>query len=353
MEITVVGAGAVGGTVGAYLIRSGHAVTFVDVAAGHVRAINRRGLTVEGFVPAFTVRARALLPDELRGPLGTVFLAVKAMHTEAATRRIAPHLAPDGYIVSFQNGFNEDRIASVVGRERTVGAFVNFGADYLGPGRIFYGGAGSLYLGELDGRITGRLRALQAALLAFLPNTRVTSNIWGYLWGKHAYGALLTATALVDAAIADVLAEPAYRPALANLAAEVLALAAAERVRPEAFDGFEPQAFAFGPGRSRDRIAASLDALVAFNRRSLKAKSGIWRDLVVRRRTTEVGAGYQRFQELARRHGMAIPLLDATCRMILEIEAGRRPMAPDNLRELAAVNARVYGDAEREGEAGV
>src|SRR3990172_5395409 len=191
MHITVVGAGAIGGTLGAHLARAGHDVVLVDSVEDHVRAINSQGLTIEG-VETFTVKIPAITPAEMRGPLGMVFLAVKTMHTDAGARQIAPHLAPDGAIVSMQNGFNEERIAAVVGRPRTIGAFVNFRPHYQHPGRIMYGGAGALYIGELDGAVTPRVRDLVTALQsAFLRNTQATSHIWGYLWGKHAYAAVL------------------------------------------------------------------------------------------------------------------------------------------------------------------
>jgi 2-dehydropantoate 2-reductase len=325
MEITIVGAGAIGGTMGAYLARAGHAVTFVDAVPEHVAAINSAGLTIEGHAETFTVRAPALRPDDVRGPLSLVFLAVKTMHTDNAARAIAPHVSPDGAVVSMQNGFNEERIAAVLGRGRTIGAFVNFGADYLEPGRIMFGGGGALYIGELDGSVTPRVTGLVDALRsAFLPQTQATGNIWGYLWGKHAYGAMLKTTALTDESIADVLAHPEARPVLANVAAEVLA-------------------FAFPPRRDHARMAASLDALVAFNRTSLKARSGIWRDLAVRRRKTEVEMMVTGLRARAAAHGLPIPLVETVGRMVMEIETGGRRMTWDNIRELSARNARAYG----------
>ena len=66
-------------------------------------------------------------------------------------------------MVSAQNGLNELAIAEVVGAERTVGAFVNFGADYLEPGVIHYGGRGAVVVGEIDGRITPRVTAIRDA----------------------------------------------------------------------------------------------------------------------------------------------------------------------------------------------
>ena len=70
-------------------------------------------------------------------------------------------------MVSAQNGLNELAIARIVGQQRTVGAFVNFGADYLEPGVIHYGGRGAVVVGEIDGQITPRVTALRDALLDF------------------------------------------------------------------------------------------------------------------------------------------------------------------------------------------
>ncbi len=347
MQFTIIGAGAIGGTVGAYLIRGGHEVLFVDRDRAHVDAINGTGLTIDGR-ETFTVRAKAVTPDGLRDAARgrvpeAVLLCVKAMHTAAAVDEIAPLLGNTSYVVSFQNGLNEQVIAARIGAHRTVGAFVNFGADYLEPGRVMYGGTGALYLGELDGTISPRVKQLEEIFRAcFLPNTQATGNIWGYLWGKLGYASMLFATALVDASIADVLDHALGRPVLANLAAEVVRVAGAEGVHCEGFDGYEPHAFAFRRPRDWAGIAASLDRLVAFNRTSLKQKSGIWRDLAVRKRKTEVDQHVGAVVETARARGIEVPLNTRLVELIHDLEEGRRQMNWDNLAELIALNLRVY-----------
>ena len=86
-DYTVVGAGAIGGTIGARLARDGHAVLFCDADAEHVAAINERGLALEGPVEQFTVEAPAVLPDELPDRLGAVLLAVKHSTPRPRSRR--------------------------------------------------------------------------------------------------------------------------------------------------------------------------------------------------------------------------------------------------------------------------
>ena len=87
----------------------------------------------------------------------------------------------------------------------------------------------------------------------FEPKAVLTDNIWGYLWGKLIYGTLLFATALTDDSIADVLANRRYRPVLSALGLEVGAVAKANGVKAEAFDGFDPSAFAPGVAGRGDR----------------------------------------------------------------------------------------------------
>jgi len=334
MRSLIWGAGAIGGTLGAYLARAGGDISLVDASVEHVDAIVRGGLRVVGPIDEFTVRVPAFTPQTVSGTWDEIILATKAHHTGVAVRALRPHLTPGGFVVSAQNGLNEIEIADVVGAGRAVGAFVNFGADYLEPGVIQYAGHGAVVVGEIDGRITPRVNALRDAWHAFDPRAIVTANIWGYLWGKEAYGAMLFATALTNESIADALAIPAYRHLYIALAREVLAVAAARRVHAEAFDGFEPSAYlTTAPGGAAER---SLDALVAHNRRSAKSHSGIWRDLAVRKRPTEVDAQLGIIVSLGAEAGVPTPLIARLVTLIHDIERGARPQSLDALEALAA-----------------
>src|SRR3712207_5335613 len=206
-DLTIVGAGAIGGTVGAFLTDAGYDVTLVDVVPEHVRVMNERGLRITGLRGDRTFPVRAVLGSELQGPLGVTFLCVKGHFTEGAMQQIAPLLASDGYVLSLQNGLNEEIIARYVGAERTVGAFVHFGADYLEPGLIQLGNEQTIHIGELDGSITPRVESIQTALAHVMP-TEITTNIWGYLWGKLVYGAMAFAVSTVDAPVPDILDSP-------------------------------------------------------------------------------------------------------------------------------------------------
>lgn len=309
MEITVIGAGAIGGTVAAHLIRDGHDVLLCDADRDHVAAINAHGLRITGPVEEFTVPAKAVGPEDLPPVVGRAVIAVKSHHTSAAAALLRDRLSDDGYVLSLQNGLTTDAIAAEVGADRVVAGFVNFGADYLEPGVVLHGNVATFRVGEPAGGMTDRVRELADVL----PWAEATDNIAGYLWAKEAYGAMLFATAVSDLSIADALAEPRYRPLMLGLAREVLAQAP---VTPMPFDGFDP-----------DDLEGSLDRLVTFNRASAKSHSGIYRDLMVRHRKTEV-------DDLL--GPLTGPLTRYVGELITAIERGERTCEVANLELLAA-----------------
>ena len=309
MQLTIIGAGAIGGTIGAHMIRAGHDVVFCDVDADHVRAINENGISIEGPVENFTVKAKAILPADLPETLTNVAIAVKSHHTKSAAELLRGRLASNGFVVTLQNGLTANDISAVVGADKVIVSFVNFGADYLSPGKIMQGNIGAFRVGELVGNeITPRVKELVAAF----PYAEATGNILGFLWGKEAYGAMLYAGATSDLSIADHLEDPKYRPLMLAIAREVLAQAP---VKPEGFNGFEP-----------DDLVGSLDRLVVFNRASAKTHSGIYRDLTVRKRKTEV-------DDLLR--DLKGPLTNFVGDIIHAIERGERICEVANLDLLA------------------
>ncbi|MGE5728359.1 MAG: ketopantoate reductase family protein [Gemmatimonas sp.] len=335
MRTLIWGAGAIGGTLGAHLARAGNEVTLVDNVPEHVDAINRDGLRITGPIADFAVPVPAFTPDALRGEWDTIVLATKAHHTESAAIALLPHLSARGCVISAQNGLNELTIAEVAGADRTVGAFVNFGADYLEPGVILYGGRGAVVVGEIDGRVTPRVEAIRRSWLDFDARAVVTTNIWGFLWGKEAYGAMLFATALTNESIANALANPGYRELYIALAREILAVAAARGVSPEGFDGFDPASYL--PLAAPGAAERSLDELVAHNRKSVKTHSGIWRDLAVRKRRTEVDAQLGIIVELGERAGVRAPLTARLVELIHDVENGTRAQSLETLDALAEV----------------
>lgn len=333
--ILIWGAGAIGGTIGAYWARAGIEVLLVDVAAEHVAACRTTGLGIDGPVDRFTVKVPAVTPDEVEGQFARIVLAVKAQDTAAAVAMLQPHLSASGFVLSVQNGLNEIEISRRVGAGRTVGALVNFGADWLGPGRILRGNRGAVVVGEIDGEFRARTREMQEMLRLVEPDAALTDDIWGFLWGKLAYGAMLFATALNMDSIADNFADPARFPVWRKLGEEVVMAAAARGVTPVGVDGLDPASFS---GSSSDeRARQSIAAIAAFNRQSAKTHSGVWRDLAVRKRRTEVDAQIGVIVELSAEVGIDTPVIRRLVELVHDVETGRRQQSRETFNELLSL----------------
>jgi 2-dehydropantoate 2-reductase len=171
----------------------------------------------------------------------------------------------------------------------------------------------------------------------------LTDNIWGFLWGKLAYGAMLFATALTGDSMSDNFADPARFPVFDRLGREVMQVAAARGIRPVGFNGFDPSAFA--PGAGLDRSRASIAALAEFNRHTAKTHSGIWRDLAVRKRKTEVDPQIGIIATLGAEFGIDTPAIRTLVGLIHDIEDGRRPQSIDTMRILIDTCTSRLADA--------
>jgi 2-dehydropantoate 2-reductase len=115
-----------------------------------------------------------------------VFLAVKSNDDRWMTEFIKPCLKDDGVVVGTQNGMNDDTIAGIVGRERTVGCAMELSAEIFTPGLVTRNtthGTTWFAVGELDGGATPRLREIEA-ILSRVGRCELTGNIYGAKWTK-------------------------------------------------------------------------------------------------------------------------------------------------------------------------
>jgi ketopantoate reductase len=140
---------------------------------------------------------------------------------------------------------------------------------------------------------------------------------------------MLTATALADAPMADLIDR--HRPLMHAIAAEVFTVAAAEQVRLEPFDAFDPGPYAGLDPAAKD---GATDRLVGWLRTQAKDRSGIWRDLAVRKRPTEVPTHYGAVLRVAEGRGLKTPLVEALLAHIDELEGGGA-MGERRLEEMA------------------
>lgn len=353
MRIHIVGSGAIGGMAGAYMVLNGEDVTFVDQWREHVDAMMQHGLSINGIRGPMHLDVRALLPDELHEPIDLAFIAVKSQHTDDALGQIIPHLTETARVVSLQNGFNADKIAERIGRERVIGTVPDYTAALVDPGVLEFTVGGPVYIGELDGSMSANLRQVEQ-LLSYLTTVKVTDNITGRIWTKQCYMSQIVMTALVNASVNDVIRDMRYRLLGVALVREAIRVADRAGVTLERDDYFQPEIIRQRTVEARREQAKHLQALIDhFAGRDaepapagytfVKRGSGMWWDIVYRRRHSETAGITGAILERARDLGVPTPLNSALVKMITEIEEGGRAQRWENLDELAAI-AEAHGE---------
>ena len=186
MKIGVLGAGSLGSTMGAALAEAGSEVWLVNRNRAHVDAINARGLVVRTGDGERIVRVAAAVDCAGLTPVDLLIVLVKSFDTRKAIEAAAPAIGERTIVLSLQNGLgHEDVIGEVVGRHRLLAGKTFVGGQMLGPGIVLSGTRGKdTIIGELDGRITDRVRAVADEFSRAGLATTVSDNIMGTIWDK-------------------------------------------------------------------------------------------------------------------------------------------------------------------------
>jgi 2-dehydropantoate 2-reductase len=337
MRIGILGAGAIGCVVGGLLTKAGHDITLMDQWPEHVEALRRDGLRLSGTCGDHVIPVTAMHLHEMQRitrPFDAVFVAVKSYDTEWATALGLSYLArPDGVVVDFQNGINDERVAAVAGRERTLGCVILIAAGMYEPGHAMRTDAGhaGFKIGELDGRDTARARALAGIMSAVAPTT-VTTNLFGERWSKLAINCMANPVAgLSGLGTTEIRVEPGPRRLAVFLAAEVIRVGRARGFEVEPIWGIAAQRFLDAvEGRGLAEVEADIS-------KDAKSRSGGRPSLlqdVMRGRRTEIDYLNGYVVAEGRKAGVPTPVNDAVVELYRRHGVGALKPDPRNLEPL-------------------
>ena len=249
MKIAIIGAGAIGGLVGARLALAGEDVTFI-VRGRNLEALRERGLkliTPDGMQhTALHVKATADCAEA--GPQDVVIPAMKAHQLEAVVDALPHLLGPDTTIVPMQNGIPywyfqkhggphegtrvrsvdpQGRIAAGIDADRVLGCIVYPASVLVAPGVVRHIEGDRFPLGELDGRVdTERVRRIAACFAGAGFKAPVLSDIraevWLKLWGNLSFNPI---SSLTHSTLVDICQYPLTRELAADMMREAQAVA--------------------------------------------------------------------------------------------------------------------------------
>lgn len=350
-HIAILGAGGIGGAIGAYLTRAGHDVTLIDPWAEHVAAMQRQGLTLTDVRERFTVPVQAVpLSDanRLRRPYDIVLLCVKSYDVVWSAHFIKPHLAPRGYVLPVMNALNDEAVAQVVGYPRTVGCVTAISAGLYEPGRIVRTDPLTTHaftVGELSGVVSPRVRQA-VEMFSVLGPSEATANIWGARWAKMVWNCMGNAMAgLLGPGVALSPAERELEGLIrAQAAAEAVRVALAQGIALEPFEGLDLATFAQAETRAQlGAVAAQIARAGA--RRALTpeqvahlgapGRASLLQD-VIKGRRTEVDYLNGHIVALGQELGVATPMNAAITERVHAVEEGAAQPGAAHLAALAA-----------------
>jgi 2-dehydropantoate 2-reductase len=196
MRITVVGAGAMGGSYGGHLARAGHDVALVDTWEDHVGTINRDGLRVDGVLGDHRIKLPASATPDVR-PADVAIVFVDANNTANAAEALGGLLMPDGVAVTFQNGIgNVEKLQAALGADRVLGGSSMCSAASRGPGHVTLTHMGTTSVGEPgSGRAGERVQAVVEALRGAGFEAEHEPNVMGLIWQKFVVNCAVNAIA--------------------------------------------------------------------------------------------------------------------------------------------------------------
>ena len=248
MRICVVGAGAIGGLMGAKLALSGQALTLIDQGA-HLAAIKENGLklVMEDGAELLAKDVKATDSFDEAGTQDMVILALKAHQIEAVAPKLPALFDADTSIVTVQNGlpwwyfqrhggeFDGRRLETLdptgvieanIEAERIIGCVVYAAAAVTEPGVIHHVEGDRFPVGELDGSESERAKTLCQTLIDAGFRSRVVedirSEIWLKAWGNLSFNPI---SALTHATLLDICRFPDTRTLAANMMKEAQEIA--------------------------------------------------------------------------------------------------------------------------------
>jgi 2-dehydropantoate 2-reductase len=186
MKICFIGAGALGSSLGGTLAYHGLDVTLIDQFQAHVDKINQDGLILNEGNDKRVVKVKAATSTAGLEVMDLVIVLVKSFATREAIERALPIIGDNTLVMSLQNGLgNEEMIIEVVGPERVIGGKTYAGGVFLGPGEVIAGTINKLtVIGEMDGKVTDRIKKVAEILTTHGLMTEISENIVGMIWDK-------------------------------------------------------------------------------------------------------------------------------------------------------------------------
>ncbi|MBR1570229.1 MAG: 2-dehydropantoate 2-reductase [Bacteroidales bacterium] len=334
MKTAIYGAGSLGSILGAYITRKGGKIDLVNRNRPHVEAMQQKGVHVVGTVD-FVQPVTAYTPEGMSGTYDIIFLLTKQQENHKVVTMLKEFLAPDGVIVTLQNGLPEEGIAEVVGAERVLGCTVAWGATMLEPGVCELTSSPdslTFSLGSIGPKPHKYLPQVKELLEMMGPVT-VEENFIGTRWSKLLINSAFSGMSTVlGCTFGEAAADKRSRRIVLSLIKECIDVCAAGGIRIEPVQGKDAVKLLdyHGPVKK----ALSLFILPIAIKKHARLKASMLQD-IEKGKKTEVDAINGAIAAYGRKIGCPTPMNEKVTAIIHQIEDGGLKPSFDNLRLFA------------------
>lgn len=334
MKIGVVGAGAIGGICAGFIKNAGFDVQVVVRNPDQAKQIMEHGIRISGIKGSLNAKMDAVSRIEDMDPdRDIVLLCVKATQMMDAAQRLLPVLSPDAMVISLQNGFCEDALAGILGRERVIGCVTGWGATLHSPFDLEMTSLGDFIVGNIDNKEDARLEQIQSVLSTILP-TKISNNISGNLYSKLIINSCITSVgAVCGLYLGQMLSRKKARLIFLRIMEEAMQVAEALHIHVEVFAGkLNYYTFLKNKGFLADLKKHLFLRALGFKYRKLKSSTS---QSLERGQQTEVDYLTGFITSNAQKFNISTPVNNQVYQMIKDIEQGKAKISADHLDRIS------------------
>lgn len=330
-KIAIMGAGAMGTVLGAYLAKSGLDVTLIDAYADHVKALNEHGAHITGTTD-FTVPVKAMVSNQIKGKYDLIFFMSKQTYNETAIPQMIAACSSDAIICCCQNGIPEYEVGKYWPRNRICGAPMGWGASLKGPGNSEFTSEpdkASFHLGSMDGVRYPWVDRVKT-VLENMCEVHLTDNLEGDRWSKVCFNAAWSGiSAVTGGMFGEIMDNPESMQCVAMITKEVVNSAIAGGVKIVPMMGMDwMRLAAFTNAEEQKKSQEEYRRCVEPHR---AACASMIPDLKAGRKC-EIAYIDGVVAELGRKYGVDTPFTSLVIEIVSDIEAGIREMTFENLK---------------------
>jgi len=271
-RVAIIGAGSLGTVMAAVVSQNGGSCVLIDTNKEHVDALNANGATITGYLDIKNAPVKAITPDQMDGIYDVVIILTKQLVNRPVLTNLLKYINENSVVCTLQNGVPEESVAAIVGRERTVGGAVGWGATWTGPGMSQLNTKPEfmvIEMGNMDNVMNDKLKRVEA-FLKLGGSVVINMNLAGFRWSKMLMNAAVSGmSAATGSTFGEVVDHDKAVRCAAHVANELIKVATAKGITLEQIvPGQDFYDMRFDDEAGRDRAVAMLRDVYSVHRPS-------------------------------------------------------------------------------------